>query len=347
MIRLLFCCFILSFLKDAHAQVLQIEVVPVTKEVSFPIITSDSRPEVATRINQYLQRSYFDTTFTKQGIRKVILEQVTGPEGNDQFQGWDGIELIGKYQNNRYLKLNFEFSYTGAYDTQGTETLLFDIQSGNQIDIPSLFSINGYFDFLDENWLSACFEQVKDAHECETGERQLEGECYNSCFTFEQFYIRNDSLVLITNDCYPHVLQNCNPVLHKSFSLRAVSPYLNGYGRYILLGEPKPEVVTKTWFLTGKLDDKYRIRMALEPDKDDPSKLQGYYFYEKYKKKIKLEGSINGKNVILREYLDSSFFNGEFKLEWDTKYFPTGIWLDKAKLVKMEVELRWINEVDD
>jgi hypothetical protein len=44
----------------------------------------------------------------------------------------------------------------------------------------------------------------------------------------------------------------------------------------------------------------------------------------------------------LKEYLDGGYFNGELKFEWDEKYFPTGIWTDKEKLTKMDVQLRWI-----
>lgn len=315
---------------------------PISKEVSFPIITSDSRPEVAARINQYLQRNYFDTTFTKTTVRKRIADQISNPEANGHYQGWNNISIIGKYQNDRYLKLNLQSSYTGAYYSEGEETYLFDIKTGDRLEVPSFFSINGFYDFLNENWLDECFEQVKDAHECETGERQLEGECYTSCFDFEQFYIRNDSLVLITNDCYPHILQNCNPVHEKAFSLASISPYLSDYGRYLLLGEPTDKSYAKSWFLSGKLDGKYRIRMALEQDEHDASKLHGYYFYEKFRKKIRLEGIMKGKSVTLKEYLDTNYLNGEFMLEWDEKYFPTGIWTAREKLTKMEVELRWI-----
>jgi hypothetical protein len=341
--RILLGAFLLIALTSMlNAQILSIEVISIDKAVSFPIITSNSRPEVAARINDLLQYTYFDTLFTKKTIKAVVADQISNPELHHHLDGWTLMEIINHQQNERYLKLDFQLGYQGAYDSNWTETFFFDLKNGLRLEVPSFFSIEGFYDFLNKNWLDGCFEQVEEAHACETGERQLEGECYTSCFDFEEFYIRDGSLVLTTNDCYPHVLQNCNPIFEKAFSLSSISPYFSGYGRYLLLGEQNDKSLPRSFFLSGKLDDKYHIRMALEQDVDDASKWHGYYFYEKHKKKIKLEGILKGNIMTLKEYLDNNFFNGEFRLEWDETYFPTGTWTDKNMLSKMDVELRWI-----
>ena len=63
-------------------------------------------------------------------------------------------------------------------------------------------------------------------------------------------------------------------------------------------------------FFTGTINNKYPIAMRLE--KTD-SKIIGYYYYKKHKKKIRLEGKvISGKKVNVNEY-DKDKVQGTFK----------------------------------
>lgn len=340
------CTAIAFFLFPAMliAQGLGVEMCYFNDNISFPYFRSAQKPVAAQRINQRLQVSYFDTVFTPQTFHAIVSDQVSMPL--EHFLGWSHINARQIFQNERYLLLNMENAYEGAYSSEWQETLLFDLNTGDPAELPTLFSLDGYFDFLNQHWLGDCFEQVKEAHECETSERQLEGACYPSCFDFEGFYIRDDSLIVQTTDCYPHVLQNCNPFLEKSFSLHELSAYLNDYGKYLLHGTKPVKEVPRMWFLTGKIGDQYRICMALEQKTTDPSKLEGYYYYEKYRQKIRLEGSVKNGSLELLEFANGTL-NGKMILEWrEEKYAPEGYWQDKAGKKKLPVALQCFYNVD-
>ncbi len=80
--------------------------------------------------------------------------------------------------------------------------------------------------------------------------------------------------------------------------------------------------------LSGTILDKYPIKMTLNIKGD---KVLGFYYYEKYKSKILLEGQINEGKVTLKESPD---FESEFKIGFigDLKGDSfSGVWTDKDK----------------
>lgn len=78
--------------------------------------------------------------------------------------------------------------------------------------------------------------------------------------------------------------------------------------------------------LSGKISNQYPIKMVLKIQKDE---VLGYYYYEKYKTKILLEGQIKGTKITLSESPD---YEKEFKIgfvgELNSKTF-NGHWIDK------------------
>ena len=84
----------------------------------------------------------------------------------------------------------------------------------------------------------------------------------------------------------------------------------------------------RTIQLSGTILNKYPIKMTLTIKADQ---VLGFYFYEKYKSKILLEGQINGDKITLKESPDNE---SEFKIGFigDLKGDSfSGIWTDKAK----------------
>lgn len=80
--------------------------------------------------------------------------------------------------------------------------------------------------------------------------------------------------------------------------------------------------------LSGSILDKYLIKMTLTFDCD---KILGFYFYEKYKTKILLEGQIKECKITLNEFPDSESdlkkgFIGDLK-----GGSFSGVWTDKVK----------------
>lgn len=80
--------------------------------------------------------------------------------------------------------------------------------------------------------------------------------------------------------------------------------------------------------LSGTLSDKYPIKMTLTLNGNE---VLGFYFYEKYKSKILLEGQIKGDKITLNESpdIDSEFSIGFIGTLKSDSFF--GIWTDKYK----------------
>ena len=88
--------------------------------------------------------------------------------------------------------------------------------------------------------------------------------------------------------------------------------------------------------LTGTISDKYPIVMTLSIENED---VIGFYYYEKYKTKILLEGQITGNKFTLRECpdLESEFKIGFIGEMTDSSFI--GKWMDKTKDKTLKIEL--------
>ena len=80
--------------------------------------------------------------------------------------------------------------------------------------------------------------------------------------------------------------------------------------------------------LSGTISDKHPIKMILTIQND---KVLGYYYYEKYKTKILLDGQINGTKITLNE---SPGIESDFKIGFIGNFngnIISGNWIDKDK----------------
>lgn len=84
----------------------------------------------------------------------------------------------------------------------------------------------------------------------------------------------------------------------------------------------------RTIQLSGTISEKYPIKMVLTLN---GNKVLGFYFYEKYKSKILLEGQIKGDKVTLNESpdIDSEFSIGFIGTLKNNSF--SGVWADKYK----------------
>jgi len=84
----------------------------------------------------------------------------------------------------------------------------------------------------------------------------------------------------------------------------------------------------RTIQLSGTISDKYPIKMTLT---FNGNKVLGFYFYEKFKTKILLEGQIKGDKITLNESPDEeSDFKKGFIGDLNGDLF-SGVWTDKVK----------------
>lgn len=293
-----------------------------TKENSFeiPYITSAIKPAIAKTMNNYLQEGLFLVKFTDKNYQSNLVDEFV--DGDKTF-GWSDMKVNSKIAP-RFLMIEIDAEYSAAYPSTQHETYFFDIETGQPFTIPTLFSLNGYLDFLEKYWLKNCSAAIKEAYQCA---EMTDDVCNYKCFNFDNFYIGNDSLKLETNTCFPHAMQSCDPDVSRQFSINEVKGYLNNYGKYLLGLSMVKAIVPKQYFFIGDVNGKYKINIALEIKSNN--QVNGYYYYETQKKKIKLTGTITNGVLVLKEYINNSY-NGIFEIPWkEDLYFLEGIWKNK------------------
>ena len=312
--------------------------------LKVPYVVSETRSEIATLINDLFQNRYFEGTITPDDYEEVMKMTVAYDE--EHFNGWTSMTYENPTITDRYLYFEFSAEYLGAYPTFSSNTYMFDLESGLPVDAPSFFTLEGWFDFLNDQWLDACFALLPEANDCGGGLE--EDECYNECYTIEQFTLGQDNtLSLHQTECFPHVARACNPYLEKKYTLSKIETYLSDYGKYLLgLSDKEEHIIPQNYFLVGEMDGRIKIVMALQRSQGQSNEFEGYYYYQNVKENIPLKGTLSGEKLSLSEYIDGKY-NGAFSLSWEeSKYFTNGTWENADGSKSLKVELRSIYEYD-
>lgn len=106
--------------------------------------------------------------------------------------------------------------------------------------------------------------------------------------------------------------------------------------------EPAIEIVNPipgATALTGKLDGKYEIVLQFT-DPDTNGKVEGSYYYTKYKSPISLQGELEGDRLMLEEYTNGNL-TGKFIGRMTSSGFD-GIWTSADESTTMDCTLTFI-----
>ncbi|NMM50861.1 hypothetical protein [Marinigracilibium pacificum] len=267
-------------------------------------------------------------------INSLILDRFMIDSYNqkevDEFR-WYDVDFNYEIKEN-ILHISIWGEYVGAYPNYIEDEFFFDLRTGKLINpsiIPfhALFTLSGYFDFLNKYWLSGVKAEFKTAIEC------AEVEPYCSYYDINSYSsMGNKMSISLVNDCYPHVAQACSPGHQITVALDSVKQYLNELGKYILIesnysskdpidklveNEQLKERIPNFLFLFGRVDDKYPISIALNIE--NQNLISGYYYYDRKLQKLILRGE-NKNNV----FTLIETFNGEqtgiIELKFSDKY---------------------------
>jgi hypothetical protein len=106
---------------------------------------------------------------------------------------------------------------------------------------------------------------------------------------------------------------------------------------------------TEVLWLTGNIDKKYDISMALFSfESDNKKEIFGYYFYQKTKSPIYVKGDLAGKNILLTEYLDNGKENAVFKGEYlKDKGIISGKWIMNKKELSFQLDRNAFTQAPD
>ena len=320
-----------SFSQDIIVDtVLFTETVDNTSQSKIPFVVdkSGTKTSIAEKINEGIKDRFMFDSFDPDKVTEFSWYDV-----DFQYEIKAGILLI-----------SFSGEYYGAYLNYVNDNLYFNLSDGNILEekiLPfnALFSLEGYFSFLKNYWLSGCNAEYDEAARC------AEFEPYCNCYDL-YFSSSGNNIVSfeLTNDCFPHVAQGCSPYYSVNISTDSLGQYLSDFGLYVLLQTNYLNMtqlekflfykdnfgkIPSYYFIVGSIDGKYPFSMAIELD-EKTKKARGYYFYHKQNKPIKLEGEFDPTKIKLTESVNDKI-TGRFEFARDSKYEADGIYVGDDK----------------
>ena len=285
---------------------------------------------------------------------------------------WSDVEFISEMKE-KILFISFSGEYYGAYPNYIEDELFFNLVSGELlkpsiIPFQALFTLSGYFDFLNKYWLSGVKDEFKAAIEC------ANFEPYCSYYDIYSYTIDDNKLsISLVNDCYPHVSHACSPGYEISVQLDSVKRFLNELGIYILVesnylsmspidkiveNEILKDKVQNNIFLFGRIDDKYPVSIAINVN--NQGLISGYYYYDKKLQKLTLSGQLKDNIYLMVEHFDNKqtgFLEFKISDKYDPKEFSLydpngnskyliGKWMNPDKTKIFDIKFTEVKTMD-
>jgi hypothetical protein len=248
---------------------------------------------------------------------------------------WSGADYTYEIKSN-ILWISYHGEYLGPYPSEVKDNLFFDLSNGNLLDnrtlpFSALFSLEGYFSFLNKYWIPGCSKEFEKAAKCAGSEPDC--SCYDIAFSLSDNHLK----IFFTGECFPHAAQDCNPAYSANLPADSVKPFLSSFGRYVLFNteyvrmteldrflfyRDNLKTIPDYYFISGSIGNKYPVSMAIEIN-DSSKKVTGYYFYNKQQKSISLTGEFNPAKINLTESSDNKI-TGEFEFIIQQSYNENG-----------------------
>ena len=279
---------------------------PHTVRMPEVIETLKPHSQVATDINTSILR-HFD------------LENYWVDPDKDMYSWF--IDTVYVEQGSSHIYFHFVATYVSnrAYDHDWE--VYFDLTSGEMfngqtVDFHTLFQPDVYLPFIDSFWKPIVSRELELAYECDVlwyvDERN----------SVSRYVIENDSITLksMSYRDFPTMYWECAPYVNVKMSIEAIKKYLSPAGRVFLeevnlaggsklkVFEANQKFLTSAidaMYIFGKIDSLYPMSIYLEIDKER-HEVAGWYYYDKYKVRIALKGSMT-EGVIM---VDESATNG-------------------------------------
>lgn len=307
----------------------------------FPWIVG-GQPGVADRINNYLHDAYFQTlpvSDPKETKVKVLDGMVT-------------IESLGiKAMNGgRMVSVSVEEEGCGAYCSSGTSKFDFDAASGRPVSALDLTLPNAraslqakahkaHIASIEKFVAGLKRDMAKRGADKSRIQEQL--ELYEMCLEqradaerdYSSLLVAENSLVVSFSECASHASRALDDLGSYAYNVKgdAMRPYLNPYGRQLLLGEAQGEAppINKTGQLfKGTINGKLPVTLFLGASSHLGEKPfeKAHYYYDKYRQRIDLGLERQGDAFTLTER--------------DKEGKPTGVMTLKLSGAKLSGEWR-------
>ncbi|MPQ69093.1 MULTISPECIES: hypothetical protein [unclassified Pseudomonas] len=279
------------------------------EEFATPLIVG-SPANVARRINNSLQ-------YTQLGLIDGAYK--TSPfENQDPETGTTGLGYAVLGQTPQYLSLELRSEYMGAHPSYNNQPVVFDLQSGDRIELADLLTPSGMARFdkrMLRERLAAIDAFVKvpnkrfsegdqDGHEDAETQRSLYRECRAKMVSGQirrnEFYLADGKLTALQGCDFPHVVQALDDLmdLPHSETFAALDHDLTPYGHCLLIAHGtqcglRAASGIHEGLYVGTMAGKLPISLMVFGDGGP------FYFYDRYKEHIPLTLSRLGAGHIV------------------------------------------------
>jgi hypothetical protein len=297
---------------NLQAQVLTVQTLKDTTnagmEFTFPKVQSTQRPEVARKINEYLQIN--ELNLSKASLNFEYLK------GQEDLIEYDFVVLANtanlftvQFTGKRCPRLCFGFN---RYYT-------FDARTGIRIGVKEIFADGGR-----GNLMKSIIPDYKSRLKAHLESSQSYTPEYKDClqnaeslseFPFQELYLLENSLVVTGGQCLDvtagETMDDVYPLAFEKFWWS-----LSDYGLTFFVTRHVAGAYNNV-ILHGKIDGKYAFTFLLIPDKNNTTRLYGYEIYDKYRQNINVNGSVKGNQIQFHELDAKNLPQATFTGTWD------------------------------
>jgi hypothetical protein len=292
----------------------------------FPVL-EEADSKIAERINDLMLVDLFELYL--EAIPPENPEQSLAVLTENEFRSIPSLDFKVLRNDARLFSVLFIGDGCGAYCEYFQRPMAFDSATGRLLTAMDLFSHDGRKALIGElvnRNRQTLQDRIKKAQASPPSESNsaedaeaivgLYKECLESWqsnawrHTVGSMEFHPSELVFVHGRCSNHIQQALDDLgeLRNPFSYAALKPWLSDYGRRLLLGEGsngKPASALGQW-LKGTIGGKTRITLYLSKpylgDLDKEPDIRGYYFYDRYKKPLKLQGKWQNGKFFLEEF---------------------------------------------
>jgi hypothetical protein len=290
------------------------------KTLNFPWIV-DGPEGVADRINTYLHDELLFTL--PQPKEAAVVEDRYGTLVSMTSGG------IAPLNGGRTVRVTVNLETFGAYYSTANNTFDFDFATGRPVGVADVVLPNTYAKLAPKAsgkrkaelraYLAQLKKDARKEHGAASSRTREQIDMYQSCLArleeekpasfIGHLELGDGKLSLVSDTCGGHAGAALDELGETRLALEAAAmrPYLNAYGRHLLLGEGEdatPVVQRSGQLFKGTIDGKLKVTLFIGTgtylDEDDQG-LKAHYYYDKYRKQIELRIQRNGERLTLTE----------------------------------------------
>jgi hypothetical protein len=329
----------------------------------FPVLEG-TNASAAERINALMFQNVFDLEFP--AVPPANPEQSLTVLDDQLSRSIASIGFQVLRNDGRMFSVLFDGEGCGAYCESFQRPLAFDAATGRLLTEADLFTDSGRKALIlelvkrNQKAIQDQITKLQDKGESLFGnpeDKEATIEMYRGCLNnwrskewqnwLGKMEFHPTELLFVHGRCSNHALQGLDDLgdLRNSYAYATLKPWLSDYGRRLLLGEKteaNPVSALGQW-LKGTIGGKTRISLYLPkpyPEYlDKEADIQGYYFYDRYRKPLKLQGQRREGKIFLQEFDGKETAQAEMLLQDDRSGGLHGQWKSANGKKVLEIKL--------